>query len=456
MKLLPKTPHKKSKNIKKVLFVSYVAPPVSSPGSLRIKFLAKYFPEFGLYPIILTAKNSYSSMISDDVYLENVNDFDIIKAQDPFGNLKRNFNKNATKSTSQQSSKTSLLKRLLTYFKPYPDHNIVWLPFAILKGIERLLKKDVAIIYSTYPSLTNHLVGLILSSCFRIEWYVEFRDLFTSELSYKHKGLRKYIDKYLEGLILSKASKIVVVSKGLKEDLVKNNNEFSKKTIIIYNGFDIAEFDKKNLISESVLNSQNISNHPIYWLYSGSFLSGARNPEPILKALYNLNASKEITPDTFCLLYAGNDHHSIIKPALEIGVNTYVKHLGMLPRKKVLTLMTQVDRLLTISRSGIQAKSELTTKLFEYIGSGTPLLTITDESFELSDITKEMHGIVADFNDNITIEKTILNDMKTSSLEKKNLIFTKNNQYLNSYSRYNQSKILALDIIDFLSKETSS
>jgi len=43
--------------MKKVLIITYYWPPAGGPGVQRVLKFAKYLPEFGWQPVILTAKN---------------------------------------------------------------------------------------------------------------------------------------------------------------------------------------------------------------------------------------------------------------------------------------------------------------------------------------------------------------------------------------------------------------
>jgi len=56
--------------MKKVLIVTYYWPPAGGPGVQRVLKFAKYLPDYGWQPIILTVKNGVypaldSSLISD-------------------------------------------------------------------------------------------------------------------------------------------------------------------------------------------------------------------------------------------------------------------------------------------------------------------------------------------------------------------------------------------------------
>ena len=419
---------------------------MSSPGSVRTKFLAQYLPDSEFVPIVLTVKNGYTPMTSNDFIFENIPHDNIIQAIDPLSRFKQQSLHNDNSKNKTSKSQSNILKTLRALFtklklRPYPHHSITWFPFATIQGINRLLRDDIKLIYSTYPSLTNHLIGLVLNSVFNITWIVEFRDLFTDEQSYNESGFRKHIDHYLENQILKKATKIVVVSKGMQEDLITKHPLIKDKTFIIYNGYDTQEFEPKNLVENLETHINLHITDKVYWLYSGSFLNGDRDPSIILRAIANLHHTAKINSDNFCFLYAGNDNIFIEDLAANLNVQAYIQPLGFLSRKQLLTLMTKVDRLLTISRNSLKAKSELTTKLFEYIGSGTSILSITNPEFELAHITRQVKGIVVNFHEVSTIEEVILNDI--GSLEFKEKDRTNKNSPLQFFSRQEQTKILA-------------
>ena len=51
--------------MKKVLIITYYWPPAGGPGVQRVLKFAKYLPEFGWQPIILTVKNGEYKLPED-------------------------------------------------------------------------------------------------------------------------------------------------------------------------------------------------------------------------------------------------------------------------------------------------------------------------------------------------------------------------------------------------------
>ena len=56
--------------MKKVLIITYYWPPAGGPGVQRVLKFAKYLPEFGWQPIILTVKNGEYPAIDESLEVE--------------------------------------------------------------------------------------------------------------------------------------------------------------------------------------------------------------------------------------------------------------------------------------------------------------------------------------------------------------------------------------------------
>lgn len=103
-----------------VLFVSYVFPPVSSPGAVRVERMAHYLSDQFEKVGVLTCENPYSSMVSEKVASE--------KKGYLIHYIKDLINKSAYADSSRAERKKTIKGRLAqrAAWLFFPDKNISW------------------------------------------------------------------------------------------------------------------------------------------------------------------------------------------------------------------------------------------------------------------------------------------------------------------------------------------
>ena len=67
--------------LKKVLLISYLFPPVGGPGVQRALKFAKYLPEFGWDPVVLTVKAINYSVYDPSLLKELSSEVEIIRTE---------------------------------------------------------------------------------------------------------------------------------------------------------------------------------------------------------------------------------------------------------------------------------------------------------------------------------------------------------------------------------------
>ena len=204
--------------MKKVLIITCWYPPRPYP-SFRIVGLAKYLPEFGWQPIILTS--SLAKKLSPQ--------FRVIETpyRDVLGFWKRLLGFSPNKDIRGQvnerfsvTSKNRLVDFIFTRVGEllgYPDLHRGWKPFAVKAGSDLLQKEDVDVVLSSSMPVISHIIAKELKTRYQIPWLADLRDLWTHNHNYHYGPLRKFIDRRLELKTLSPADALVVVSQPAAE-----------------------------------------------------------------------------------------------------------------------------------------------------------------------------------------------------------------------------------------------
>ena len=384
--------------MKKVLIIAYDFPPARTSGVYRPLRFARYLPEYGWQPVILTVKNYPKETLEESLLGKLSPDITIYRAYSL--ELKRFenwvFNK-FFKERAQQSSInnvtnhkeirkrkiiTPLIKRCI--FSPLsrfahnfiytPDDKIGWVPLAVYEGVKAIKREGIDLIFSTSPPETNHIVGLWLKRLTHKPWIADFRDPWTTNFSRANKSpLQLKHEKKLEHKVLSQAEGIVHIGNGLAQITREVFADISPdKYHVITNGFDESDYEGLNV--EEIYNRNkttylNLVN--IGTLYETSGF------EYFLKALQRVlrdqNISCNLRVSIVGPLYS-SWREILSKPPFKNNVDL----LGFKPHQETIRLMMAADVLLLMPAGGNELMRDkiITGKVFELMRSGRPILLI--------------------------------------------------------------------------------
>jgi glycosyltransferase involved in cell wall biosynthesis len=174
---------------------------------------------------------------------------------------------------------------------------------------------------------------------------------------------------------------------------------------VIYNGYDEDDFDE---IDDSTLGAQ-----PFTISYLGTW-GGGRSPELFLRAVSRLLAVHPNLKDRIRVNFVGEvkfdpEMHTRIEWVIsEESLDGVVKMIPFLPYRRGLDLLRHSDVcLLVVSRFHSQVGC-LSSKLFEYLYAGKPILALApSESEEAQIICKAGAGQVVDPDDTTAISRKI-------------------------------------------------
>ena len=231
---------------KKVLIITYYWPPSGGPGVQRVLKFAKYLPEFGWEPIILTIKNGEYPAIDNTLLKDIPKNCKVYKSkafQPSFLYRKFTGMKKDEKIpvASLANKDVNWKKRISNWIRLnifIPDAKIGWLPFAIKEGKKIIQSEKPDIIFSSSPPPTVHLIAKKLAKWSRIKWIADFRDPWT-DIHYlqnqKINPISKKFNKNLEIEVIKTCESATCVSENFVNLLT---NQFNSKFNIITNGFD--------------------------------------------------------------------------------------------------------------------------------------------------------------------------------------------------------------------------
>jgi glycosyltransferase involved in cell wall biosynthesis len=342
----------------KILIVSITFAPRLSVASLRLSNFAKEFEKLGWEVHVITCKhNDGNNMLDLPISQENItyiNYFDIF-------NL---INRFPVKLLAK------ILKKIISFFispigEFYPDlRYYFWRKKALKTALKIIDTNEIQHIYSSYSAVSSHLLGQkIKENRPEVKWIAEYRDLWS--LNHGVSGINKYFRNFqlkIEKQTVSKAQHLVTVSKGLAEELSKALN---RKVEVIYNGCDLESF---KTITPYHFDQKTI-------VYTGGVYKNNYDFDLLIDGL-TLFVNKY--PDfNFQLLFVGTSLPLSWKSKTKYKqLQKYIKIKSKQNHHLVLSMQMGADVLLQFLWRNQEQKGILSGKIFEYIASGTPIITI--------------------------------------------------------------------------------
>ena len=213
--------------MKKALIIEEKFP---STGGTRTEKFAKFLPQFGWEPIILTIRQTDRNPFAEEILKNYTNPTLKIYATKTLPNfsiLKR-FN-------------LARLAEILNSLLFIPDTNAAWMPYAINEGLRIIQHEKPEIIYSTSPHEGVHLIAYLLKRKVQLPWVADFRDLWTLYAqryrppTFVHHLINCYLEKSIYHFW---SDSIIANTEENREIIVKYFKIKNSKIDVIPNGFD--------------------------------------------------------------------------------------------------------------------------------------------------------------------------------------------------------------------------
>lgn len=393
---------------KKVLIITYYWPPAGGPGVQRWLKFVKYLPEFNIEPIVFIPENPNYPLIDESLVAEVSNNVTIIKhaINEPYkwaGFLSKKSSKTISKGIISEHKKQSLVEKLMLYIRGnffIPDARIGWVKPSVNYLSDYVNKEDIHTIITTGPPHSVHLIGFKLKEKLGVKWLADFRDPWTT-IGY-HKQLKltkqsKAKHKDLEDQVLNAADQIIVTSLNTKKELEAIT---SQPIEVITNGYD----------DESIVNFEMDSKFTISHI--GSLLS-KRDPKNLWKILGDLVKENSEFAKDFQLRFVGVVSEKTLNSLHELGLSDYIDNIGYVSHKESIVFQKKSQIVLLVEIDSDVTKCIIPGKLFEYMVSGRPIISIGPKDTDVEKILKETNtGNYFNYDDYESLKRIILEHYK--------------------------------------------
>ncbi|MGC8832835.1 MAG: glycosyltransferase family 4 protein [Armatimonadota bacterium] len=422
--------------MKKVLMVAYHYPPDPAVGGVRTARFARYLPQCGWAPIVVThqggknitrpifgAKTTYHGKRE---LVESTNGLQLVYRVRALPGIRSTaqwvsrvlLRKGADADPqwlehgagySPPSADTvSPLRRNLYAAMWLPDDRHGWFLPAVLAGLRAIAAQRPSVVYSSGPPWTCHLAGAVVSLLAHLPFVADFRDPWVGS-AFKPDFVRtRWSDRseeMMESWVVRRSKLVICNTKGLlKEMLARYGDLDPNKFEVIPNGFDPEEVLAARVCSsEAPVRSDS---GPVIIAYAGT-LYGSRDPRPLLEAAACL---KKNGAPPFRLQFIGNCDMAFGMPLAELakkfGLSNEVEVMGPLRRHECLVFLDRADVLLLLAMG---QPNQVPAKLYEYIGLGKPVLALAEDDSETAEIVRRSGaGAAADWRDAEAVRKALL------------------------------------------------
>jgi glycosyltransferase involved in cell wall biosynthesis len=421
---------------RKVLMVTYYFPPTNTIGGLRMSKFTKYLEEFGWDFHVLTSQ-PHLSRPQDDVLEIKPKKVTRSKNRDPIADIKYflGFSRDDQKIPSAESADADKRKRQLRQHMHlladtiFPDRSSGWYRYALRDG-ERLLREEpFDLILSSCLPFTANRVASRLQSISGLPWIADYRDLWSQSYTIKRNSLYR---KFLEG-VERRVNKDVICLTTVSEPLARNLETLhKKKAFVIYNGFDAQEYMGLEIPGDQTRFSV---------VYTGSIYKDKRDPTPIFEAVSRLLKKGIITPDRFEIHFYGTEQDIIREMANLAGIESVIHLHGHVPLKDSIKAQKSATLLLMLPWKDESQEGFLSAKIFEYLGSGRPILSVGPEDGSVERLLKETGGGIS-IRYAGDVEK-VLHQKFAEFVQYGKIKIERKEDVIQQYTRREQTRILA-------------
>jgi glycosyltransferase involved in cell wall biosynthesis len=344
--------------------------------------MAKYLPEFGIEPIVLTVDPDYASYPLLDETLRAPEGLKVHRTQsfEPLRIYAKIFGKSKVPYSGFSNVDTqSPISKLSRYIRGnffIPDARRGWNKYALQVARKLIRENNVDQIITTGPPHSTHLIGLELRKEFEFRWYADFRDPWTDIYYYDDLLLteaNQKKDKNLELEVLQKSDIVFSVCPS-NQAILKNKLSADEKgkVKLLTNGFDEEDFGDSSVSEKSdILNI----------VYTGT-IAPSYNSIPFFEIFKSV-------PFKWKLTFAGNMSVDVRKWFEENDLTKNLDYQGYVSHDEAIELLKKGDLLLHIVPDTEKNRMGTTGKLFEYIGARRPILNLGPKEGDSADFIAE-------------------------------------------------------------------
>lgn len=338
----------------RLLIVAFHFPPLSgSSGIQRTLRFARYLPEFGWEPVILTAHPRAYENVAGDQLADIPEGIEVVRA--PAWDTARHF---------------SIAGRYPGWLAR-PDRWISWWAGGVPAGLSLIRRYAPGAIWSSYPIATAHCIGATLRARSGLPWVADFRDPMAQEDYPEDPATWRSFDR-IERQAIQTASIATFTTPSALRLYQERYPDRAGRMFLVENGYDEEAFaDARDI---GILNPDRLT-----VLHSGIVYPSERDPTQLFAALAQLKAEDPVAYGRLVVRFRAPVHDELLRRlATEFAVEDAIEVLPAVGYRDALDEMMAADGLLVLQAANCNA--QIPAKLYEYLRTRRPVLALTDPS----------------------------------------------------------------------------
>ncbi len=341
---------------KNVLMVAYHYPPCqTSSGIQRALKNSAYLGDFGWQPSVLSASPRAYARSGPEQLDEVPEHVDVRRA------------------FALDSARHLAIRGRYPTFLALPDRWVSWSIAGILIGLRMIRKYRPAVIWSTYPIATAHLIALALRRLSGLPWVADCRDSMTEDAYPTNPQVRR-VYLWIERKMMQHADRIVFTTESTRRMYIERYpNTNPERLVVIPNGYDEANF----AAAERLRKPKPTDPSSIRLVHSGVLYPSERDPTAFFDAVATLRRRSHPLAARLQIELRATGHDELFARMIdERDIDDVVTLLPPIPYHAALADMLDADGLLIFQATN--SNHQVPAKLFEYFRSGRPILGLTD------------------------------------------------------------------------------
>jgi len=354
-----------------VLVIAFHFPPAAmGSGHLRTLGFARYLPEFGWDPIVLSAMAlAYprTAPVAAGVIPEGceVHRALALDARRHFG-----------------------IGGKYPGFLAQPDRWISWWPAAVSQGLRLIRRHQARAIWSTYPIMTAHCIARTLSGITKLPWIADFRDPVTSSVEAQNPFSVASQQRW-ERRVLRDAKRTVFTTPGAMRDYAERYPEAGRggRLSVIGNGYDETVFVDLPRVPPPM------DGRPLVLLHSGLLYPEGRDPVPFFNALARLKTAGLVGPALLKVVLRASGWEGRYQRDIDsLGIADIVSLAPPVGNREALVEQATADGLLLFQ--GSRFDRQIPAKVYEYLRIGRPVLALVGPDGDTASVLRDVGGAV--------------------------------------------------------------
>lgn len=364
----------------KLLVVCYDFPPVNRSASLRPYGLAKYWARAGVDVKILTTSLERPGIpVNPRSIYNDLDRFEVIEIPPQPWVRAKSLQAPPTEASAAASPGCSLkaaVKRALSSagmgsFASPPEW---WIRPSVREMLRLHRRWPFEVVFSTYGPAACHIIAAKVRQRVPFFWVADYRDYWSDGDLNRIRWPFSVLERRREDRATSICNMITTISEPFGETY---RRRFPGKPLeVIENGFDPEELNTGAADHTDLprIDSNPQEKHAI--VYCGNLSLEHRDPSPLVEALAALRDSEPILIEKLEFVIYTTDHQLTDRLIAKHRVQGLVRNGGYLPRTEILGIQRRAAALVFLDWENHAVEGVLTGKLFEYLASGTPILSV--------------------------------------------------------------------------------